>query len=157
VAAELAYYWVRPDLRRRGLGRQIFFSPIRKFIALSKETTFVFTTAMGVSAGSQIGKCLLSYLLEQEKKKNGLLPDGRVRVSSIKVSWEDIKRSVGIEKSSFMVREESFATKVLAEQYDMQFLGFSKNLSPTFGTINCREHPVSQENEEIKNSGFDGR
>lgn len=134
VAAELAYYWVRSDMRGKGLGKDLFNQPLDGFVDKAKSKSFLFTTAMGNSAGMDTGKILLNFILERNKIANGLSQDGKIIVSGVDISWSEVA-ALGINSEMFEVREVSKATKTLALKYGMRFYGYSKNLSPTFGLL----------------------
>lgn len=72
AAAELAYYWVAKEYRGRGFGRRLF----EKFIERSQEVLnpggLIFTITFSLSAKSNKGALLQSYLLRKERQENGL-------------------------------------------------------------------------------------
>lgn len=134
IAAELAYYWVRPDMRGRGLGKDLFNQPFDELVSKERPKSFLFTTTMGNSTGKGAGKTLMNFILEKNKIANGLSQDGKVIVRGVSVSWSEVA-SLGLNPEMFEVREASRATKTLALKYGMKFYGYSKNLSPTFGLV----------------------
>lgn len=135
IATELAYYWVRPEMRGKGLGKELFNKPLDVFVE-KKDTmsSFLFTIAMGNAAGQKHGKKLLNFMLEKEAEVNGKDEKNKTRVTGIVVPWKEIEQ---LELNPFMfnVRKESEATRILAIKYGMKFYGYFRNLSPIFGVI----------------------
>lgn len=134
VAAELAFYWVRPDMRGKGFGKDLFNQPLDGFTDTTKPKSFLFTIAMGNVAGRGVGQILMNFILEKNRIVNGLSQNGKTILSGVGASWTEIE-SLGINKEMFDVREVSKATETLALKYGMKFLGYFKNLSPAFGLV----------------------
>lgn len=132
---ELAYYWVSKEYRGKEVGRMLFEKPIEHFVANSEGYKLVFTTAMGVSAGKDAGKNLLRVLLKNEKAANGVDGDVMVIIGGERLDFNIIQELIDIKNSDFCVREQSLATPKLAITNDMEFVGFSKNLSPTYTNV----------------------
>ena len=134
VAAELAFYWVRQDMRGKGLGKDLFIQPLDGFTDATTSKSFLFTIAMGNAAGMGVGQILMNFILEKNRIINGLTQNGKIIINGVGASWSEIE-SLGINSKMFGVREASKATESLAIKYTMKFYGYSKNLSPTFGLI----------------------
>lgn len=135
TAAELAYYWVRPEMRGKGLGKELFNKPLDVFVE-KKDTisSFLFTIAMGNAAGKEHGKKLLNFMLERETQVNGKDEKDKTRITGVQVSWNEIEQ-LGLNLTMFDVRKESEATRILAIKYGMKFYGYFRNLSPVFGVV----------------------
>lgn len=135
IATELAYYWVRPEMRGRGLGKKLFNKPLDVFVE-KKDTmsSFLFTIAMGNAAGQEHGKKLLNFMLGKEAEVNGKDEKDKTKVTGIEVPWREIKQ-LGLNPFMFDVRKESEATRILAIKYGMKFYGYFRNLSPVFGVV----------------------
>lgn len=135
AAAELAYYWVKPEMRGKGFGKELFNKPLDVFVD-KKDTmsSFLFTIAMGNAAGQEHGKKLLNFMLGRETEVNGKDEKNKTKVTGIQIPWNEIEQ-LGLTPSMFDVRKESEATRILAIKYGMNFYGYSKNLSPVFGVV----------------------
>ncbi|MFA6073910.1 MAG: GNAT family N-acetyltransferase [Candidatus Woesearchaeota archaeon] len=135
IVAELAYYWVKPEVRGKGFGKELFNKPLDVFVE-KKDTvsSFLFTIAMGNAAGQEHGKKLLNFMLEREGEINGKDENQKTKVTGVEVPWNEIEQ-LGLNPNMFDVRKESEATRILAIKYGMKFYGYSKNLSPVFGVV----------------------
>ena len=135
TAAELAYYWVRPEMRGKGFGKELFNKPLDVFVEKKNSmSSFLFTIAMGNAAGQEHGKKLLSFMLGRETEMNGKDEKDKTIITGVQIPWREIER-LGLNPNMFDVRKKSEATRILAIRYGMNFYGYFRNLSPVFGVI----------------------
>jgi len=133
IAVELAYYCINQEYQSRGIGKAIFFQTILNSLSEINTFNLVFLTiAMGCYAGTGVGQQIRQYLLEDEKNINGVSPDGKIIVTGVKKDLGEVEEIFEVTSANFRTREQSIATRILAEKIYCREIGLSKNLSPVF-------------------------
>lgn len=126
--AELSYNLVTNEHRGKGYGRVAWESRINK-IQAQITNPIVFTLALSQYAGVDMGKKVLEVLLSHEREKQGVAPEGQVKVIGALLELDVLAFRLGVQNLEIGMNCGSSATVHLATQSGFQFIGFSRNFS----------------------------
>jgi predicted N-acetyltransferase YhbS len=130
LVGELAYFWVDPSMRGKGMGSFLFKQAIQQFRLILSAHDIAMTLSLGSQVGSGVGRKLKQAMLEFEQKVNGMDQEtGRINVRGEIMSAEVVHANFGLTLTDIQSSDRSKATEILALKHAMKFRGYSSNLS----------------------------
>lgn len=122
--AKIATVWVYPHYRNLGFGRNLFNygkSKIKENLSLGD---YIFLASVS-SMSKEKSEKIFSYFLAKEKQRNGFDSiSGKIVISGIEISVEEIIKIFGLSELSFDVNPSAIPVKKFAVQNNMHFRGF---------------------------------
>ena len=135
LLAELSSFWVHPQYRGQGYGKELFGKALEVFGTLLRDGDIGFTVARG-ALGKQQGQKIFHHLLDTEEKANGRDPiTNLVKITGISVDTDILSRQLGFDCRYFPIHPDSLATVAMAGKSEMTFRGFFRTTGSIFGKL----------------------